>query len=852
MNFAHERGVIHRDLKPANVLLSCNPKRQRGSLPSHESDRRSTLADASGYMADMTLPIDDSWQDGATASSLPQPKISDFGLARLLNSDSGLTATGQVIGTPSYMAPEQAGELQVDAGPALDVYSLGAIMYESLTGRPPFQGATILQTLDLIQQQEPVAPRQLQPSVPVDLETICLKCLEKSPTRRYSTALDLADDLGRFLRHESIAARPSGTIERTRKWIRRRPAVAALLSLIVVLTVVGWSLILHEADRANTAAEQATLNAAAAQRDSAEATRQRFNADAERVKAREAQARAEANFVRAVEVVRRVSDLGEQLRSEPQQQRTSGALFETALMFFENVLVERGDDPAVRHQAGTAFWRAGEMRMMLGQHDKAAKQLERAVELLDMPIDETAGDHERLPLHRDFATSLRLRAKNCQQLGELETAEAVYRRFLAVNASLAKRLPEEEALEVQQESARVGLSTVLAKLNRKQEAEAGYQQAIEALRTVLSRDQRFVACKTELGIALDNFGNLLWSQKRTEEAKPLLVEAFLLRQRLLNQFPSSRELRIMMSRSLRSLATCDAATNNVDEAVKRMEDGCRMMRRVFDEFPDEADVRVEALAVARQGIELAIQHGSKPHTNALVLEDRVLKLMVRDAPRDVSLRKQEAESSLRLGESYFDRSDHVVALEHYTRALNSLKVAMLLTPDDAETATQAAWWLAVCPAPEVRDQKLALQFARRAVEHDAKNAMAWLSLGAAALGNSDTATAESALRKAIELSDLKTQPKESANVLLARLRESLGLGNGSSPHDESSPHNLAARALLVQTLMKQTRPDDARKEFTEITKRLRSDMLGNHTNIKCLIREAELAVQPPNPSKASM
>ena len=120
---------------------------------------------------------------------MPSPKISDFGLARLLDGNSELTTTGQVIGTPSYMAPEQAGQERSSASPATDIYSLGAILFETLTGRPPFQAATIRQTLEQVRDQEPVPPRQLQPRLPTDLETICLKCLEKSPTRRYSTAL---------------------------------------------------------------------------------------------------------------------------------------------------------------------------------------------------------------------------------------------------------------------------------------------------------------------------------------------------------------------------------------------------------------------------------------------------------------------------------------------------------------------------------------------------------------------------------------------------------------------------------------------------------------------------------------
>ncbi|HEY7152976.1 MAG TPA: protein kinase, partial [Gemmataceae bacterium] len=205
---AHQKGVIHRDLKPANVLL------QRD-----EAD------------ADLT------------ASML---KITDFGLAKKVE-DAGQTATGVVMGTPSYMAPEQTSGDSRRIGPAVDIYALGAILYELLTGRPPFHGATPVETILQVQHNEPVPPRQLQPRTPRDVETICLKCLHKDASRRYATAADLAADLGRFLRDEPIEARPVGWTERAAKWVHRRPAAASLLAVavatpLIALSLAGWYL----------------------------------------------------------------------------------------------------------------------------------------------------------------------------------------------------------------------------------------------------------------------------------------------------------------------------------------------------------------------------------------------------------------------------------------------------------------------------------------------------------------------------------------------------------------------------------------------------------------------------------
>src|SRR5262249_8357006 len=161
------------------------------------------------------------------------PKITDFGLAKKLDG-TAQTADGTVMGTPSYMAPEQAGGKTEAINPACDVYALGAILYECLTGRPPFKAATSLDTILQVMNEEPVPPRQLNAQVPRDLETVCLKCLHKDAGKRYPAAAELADDLRRWQADEPIKARPVSLLERGRKWVKRHPAVAALLAVCVV------------------------------------------------------------------------------------------------------------------------------------------------------------------------------------------------------------------------------------------------------------------------------------------------------------------------------------------------------------------------------------------------------------------------------------------------------------------------------------------------------------------------------------------------------------------------------------------------------------------------------------------
>jgi TolB-like protein len=195
VHYAHEHGILHRDIKPGNILL-----------------------DAKG-----------------------EPHLTDFGLARLVESESSVTHTLEVLGTPSYMAPEQAVGNNAGVSNATDVYGIGAVLYQLLTGQPPFAGGTTYETIKLLLDTEPRQPRLLNPKIDRDLSTICLKCLEKDPKRRYASALALAEDLERWLKHEPILARHTGIVARGKKWVRRNPTSALLAaSLIALAAAAGW------------------------------------------------------------------------------------------------------------------------------------------------------------------------------------------------------------------------------------------------------------------------------------------------------------------------------------------------------------------------------------------------------------------------------------------------------------------------------------------------------------------------------------------------------------------------------------------------------------------------------------
>jgi eukaryotic-like serine/threonine-protein kinase len=252
IDYAHQHGVIHRDLKPANILLD-----QKGN-----------------------------------------PRITDFGLAKKIQGDSGLTGSGQIMGTPSYMPPEQAGGRRGEVGPAADVYALGATLYALVTGRPPFQAATPMDTVIQLLTDEPVPPRRINAALPRDLETICLKCLEKEPGRRYASAAALQQDLRHYLAGEPIVARPVTTLERAAKWARRRPAVAGLLGLVAFVAALGLGGVVWQwraAVRARDVADEQSKNAEV-QAELAEGRRVEAEKQSRLAAAKEQEARAQADL----------------------------------------------------------------------------------------------------------------------------------------------------------------------------------------------------------------------------------------------------------------------------------------------------------------------------------------------------------------------------------------------------------------------------------------------------------------------------------------------------------------------------------------------------------------------------
>ncbi len=430
----HDAGVVHRDLKPANVLVT---------------------------------------DDGTL-------KITDFGLAKLLDRDEGdaLTRTGEVMGTPSYMAPEQATGLG-DVGRACDVYALGAILYELLAGRPPFVGPDALAVVRQVARDEPVSPRRLQPTVPRDLETICLKCLEKSPERRYASAAALADDLERHLAGEPIQARPVGPAERTWKWCRRRPTAAALIAtstLAVAVFVVGSLVYNAKLDTANE-----NLQGTIADRDAAnralKSTNEALEAELERSREVVEQGNELANWL----LLDHVEGVSRLRGSSPVQK----ALLDRLRGYLDGLSEQIRDDETRLEQLnaadiGRAYERIAEVQghpshVNLGSTNDAVESYRRAEEIWKRLVAEAPDDSER----RYHLAGLRSKlADVLLRQASLDEAERLYQQQLDVCDTLAEERADDARFGEFRVFLLVGLGDVAAARNEQKAALAKYEQAL--------------------------------------------------------------------------------------------------------------------------------------------------------------------------------------------------------------------------------------------------------------------------------------------------------------------------------------------------------------------------------------
>lgn len=557
MQYAHDHRVLHRDLKPANVLLT---------------------------------------RDGV-------PKISDFGLAKKVEDDeTASTQTGTVMGTPSYMSPEQAMGLTHDVGPAADQYSLGAMLYEMLTGRPPFLAAKPVETILQVIHDEPVRPRQLQPGTPVDIETICLKALQKDISKRYGNCNELADDLRRFVNGEPILARPVGSVERAWRWCRRNPRVAipsalAVALLLIGTVVTGWQNVVISKERDYAKQQEGLAKERAAEAKAAQAI-----AETERKKAENsARIAADQSQLALDTLYHQMTKVDEKLTDRSDLSDLRQVLLADAINGVNQVQESPGTKSLIGRIEGVGYQRMADVFQKRGLTQEASDQHQQALAIFEKLIE--INDHDDWAKWNAAISYDQLGTIARVSKGDLVKARDYYLEALQLREELHKGLhikdPELTPAKIEQ-----SLINSYAKLGSLAMAEGDAALARDYFLKTLQRSERLVkddsknsAARQALAGSYGILGALSFRLRDATAATKYFDLALGIRESLVEDASQSVKAKLDLSRSLHQRANLQLQLlSRPDLALPDYERAREICQALYDKDATAAEVRAELAA----------------------------------------------------------------------------------------------------------------------------------------------------------------------------------------------------------------------------------------------------------------
>jgi serine/threonine protein kinase/Flp pilus assembly protein TadD len=652
LEHAHQMGVVHRDIKPANLLV-----------------------DVLGKV----------W-------------VTDFGLAHL-QSNPGLTITGDLLGTIRYMSPEQALGKRAPADPRSDVFALGVTLYEMLTLEPAYDGQDRQEVLRQIAFDVPRAPRQVNRAIPVELETIVLKAMEKNPGDRYAGAQELADDLRRFLENKPIHARRPGLKERLTKWAwRHKPLVAAgglvLLVAVVALavcTVLVWQekvrtvAALAEAEKQGRRAEESFQKTRAAL---AEAEKQGRRAEESFQKTRAALAeaekqgrRAEVNLQKALAAVEQMLtrlSAEDVLPNIPGMDRVRHQLLKDALWFYQDFLQENRTDPRVRRDMAATYGRIGDLDKRLGNQAAAEEDYHAEMALFQGLADE-------FPQRPDYRFDL---AGCYTHLGNLlvhtprrEEAERAFRRALAIQQVLVKEFPRSARYREDLAGSHNNLGNLLTTTQRLPDAEQELRQALDQRRRLVEEFPQEPTHQQHLARGHHNLGMLLERTNRSEEAEKAFRQALELQMRLVEKYPHVSAYRQELAGSHNLLGVMLARTKRLQEAEKEYENAFVLQRKLVADSPRVPAYRQE-LARTHHNRALLLQRrrqfreAEQAYQKALDLEHQ----LVEEFPKTASFQSELAKTVGFLADLQFAQGRVGEARQNFEKAIRHQRLALKLSP----------------------------------------------------------------------------------------------------------------------------------------------------------------------------